>query len=123
MRITLSLSISAALLGACVDQPATGSSSGSPGSDSSGKTGDNDDGTTTVFVTIEGNPNPVFIAYRDGVDGPWLTPTSNPGGVSYALQVHDAYELVAVCLDGQPFPGFDAESLYAVLAMPSASAA
>jgi hypothetical protein len=117
MRITASLALGTALLGTallggCVDQAHDrASSSGSPGSDSSDRS--NDGSATTVFVTVQGNPTPVFVAYRDGVDGPWRTPTRNAGGISYAIAVHDAYEFVAVCINAPPFPGFDAESIYA----------
>src|SRR5579883_1736479 len=108
MRTTLYLT-TIALLGACVD------SATSPPPDEPTSPPSQQDGTaapTTVDVTIAGNP--VLLMYRDGVNGPWLTPTKvSPDGISYSLSVHAEYELVAVCLDPPPFAGFDAETLAA----------
>jgi hypothetical protein len=54
---------------------------------------------------------PDFIAYRNGSDGLWRTPTTNEtsSGPEYLLQVANDYIVVMVCDDGGSGSAFDAE--------------
>jgi len=58
-------------------------------------------GANVVTMYLSAGSTPVYIAYRNGTAGPWLTPevaSSQTGGdIAYALHVDNAYELVAVC--------------------------
>jgi len=110
MRITQYL-VPVALLGACTDPqhgdaPPSASSGSNPSDGSLGSGSAGETTTTTVIITDGGYVS--FAAYRDGVNGAWVSPQQTPGG-DFILQVHNEYVFVGVCETG----GFEADTIEA----------